>query len=168
MSLAKSLKVVFLDRGQLKRWTLPQSPLSKRQAWVIPENEYKAETGWEEKMKVVKMSHVPREPNASSLFTGKDVTHQPLVSESKNFRMAIVNFGKGVRNKFHTHSGDQILIITAGKGIVATETEQKSVTVGDVVLFPAGEKHWHGATPDTELSHITIQIAGSKTAQLES
>jgi len=119
-------------------------------------------------MKVVKMSHVPREPNASSLFTGKDVTHQPLVSESKNFRMAIVNFGKGVRNKFHTHSGDQILIITAGKGIVATETEQKSVTVGDVVLFPAGEKHWHGATPDTELSHITIQVAGSKTAQLES
>jgi len=119
-------------------------------------------------MKVVKMNEVPRESNASPLFTGKDVTHQPLAGESKDFRMAIVNFGKGVRNKFHTHSGDQILIITAGRGTVATETEQKSVTVGDVVLFPAGEKHWHGATPDTELSHITIQIAGSKTAQLES
>ena len=119
-------------------------------------------------MKVVRMGDVPRESNASPLFTGKDVTHQALVSESKNFRMAIVNFGKGVRNKFHTHSGDQILIITAGKGIVATETEQKSVIVGDVVLFPAGEKHWHGATPDTELSHITIQIAGSKLTQLES
>ena len=119
-------------------------------------------------MKVVKMNEVAKEPNASPLFTGKDVTHQPLVSESKDFRMAIVNFGKGVRNKVHTHSGDQILIITAGNGIVATETEEKTVTVGDVVLFPAGEKHWHGATSDTELSHITIQIAGSKMTQLES
>jgi quercetin dioxygenase-like cupin family protein len=119
-------------------------------------------------MKVVKMNEVPRESNASPLFTGKDVTHQPLVGESKDFRMAIVNFGKGVRNKFHTHSGDQILIITAGRGIVATGTEEKSVTVGDVVLFPAGEKHWHGATRDSELSHITIQISGSKTTQLES
>jgi quercetin dioxygenase-like cupin family protein len=82
--------------------------------------------------------------------------------------MGIVNFGKGVRNKFHTHSGDQILIITAGKGIVATETEEKAVTVGDVVLFPAGEKHWHGATQDSELSHITVQIKGSKMTQLES
>jgi quercetin dioxygenase-like cupin family protein len=118
-------------------------------------------------MKVVKMNEVPRESNVSPLFTGKDVTHQPLVGESKDFRMAIVNFGKGVRNKFHTHSGDQILIITAGKGIVATETEEKAVTVGDVVLFSAGEKHWHGATPDSELSHITIQISGSKTTRLE-
>jgi len=113
------------------------------------------------------MNEVPRESNVSPLFTGKDVTHQPLVGESKDFRMAIVNFGKGVRNKFHTHSGDQILIITAGKGIVATETEEKAVTVGDVVLFSAGEKHWHGATPDSELSHITIQISGSKTTRLE-
>ena len=119
-------------------------------------------------MKVVKMNEVPRESNAGPLFTGKDVTHQPLVGESKDFRMAIVNFGKGVRNKFHTHSGDQILIITAGKGIVATETEEKAVMVGDVVLFPAGEKHWHGATRDSELSHITVQIAGSKMTQLES
>jgi len=54
-----------------------------------------------------------------------------------------VNFGKGVRNKLHTHDSEQILIVTAGKGIVATGKEQKTVTAGDVILFSAGEKHWH-------------------------
>ena len=81
--------------------------------------------------------------------------------------MAVVNFGKGVRNKFHTHESDQILIVTAGKGIVATELEQREVTVGDVILFPTGEKHWHGATEDSEFSHVYISRAGQKTTQVE-
>jgi quercetin dioxygenase-like cupin family protein len=72
-----------------------------------------------------------------------------------------------VRNKFHTHDGDQVLIIIAGKGIVATEREERVVTVGEVVLFPAGEKHWHGATKDSEFSNIGVTKAGSKTTQLE-
>ncbi len=118
-------------------------------------------------MKIVKMSEVPKKSHATPLFTGKDVTNQSLISESKDMRMGIVNFGKGVRNKFHTHSVDQILIVTAGKGIVATEKEEKEVTVGDVVLFPAGEKHWHGATKDSEFSHIAVQTATIQTTQLE-
>ncbi len=81
--------------------------------------------------------------------------------------MAVVNFGKGVRNKFHTHESDQILIVTAGKGIVATGTEQREVSVGDVILFPTGEKHWHGATEDSDFSHIYISRAGQKTKQVE-
>jgi quercetin dioxygenase-like cupin family protein len=121
----------------------------------------------EEQMKIVTMNQVSKEPHATPLFTGKDVTNQSLIRESKELRMGIVNFGKGVRNKFHAHSVDQILIITAGKGIVATEKEEKVVTVGDVVLFPAGEKHWHGATKDSEFSHIAVQTATIKTTQLE-
>ena len=81
--------------------------------------------------------------------------------------ISIVNFGKGVRNKFHMHDGDQLLMISAGKGMVATEKEKKVVTVGDMVLFPAGEKHWHGATKDSEFSHIVITKAGVKMTQLE-
>jgi len=50
---------------------------------------------------------------------------------------------------------------------VATEKEERIVTVGEVVLFPAGEKHWHGATRDSEFSHIVVTRAGSKTTQLE-
>ena len=61
--------------------------------------------------------------------------------------MSVVNFGKDVRNKFHAHDTDQILIVTAGRGYVATEKEKQEVSVGDVIVFPAGEKHWHGAAP---------------------
>lgn len=119
-------------------------------------------------MKIVKMNEVPRKsPRLTSLFTGSDVTSQALTPESKEIVVSIVNFGKGVRNKFHVHDSDQILIITAGKGIVATEQEKKVVTVGDVVLFPAGEKHWHGAAEDSEFSHIYVTKVGDKTTQLE-
>lgn len=118
-------------------------------------------------MKIVKMSDVAKEPAASPLFTGPDVTRQPLLSDSKDLRVGIVNFGKGMRNKFHSHDGDQVLIITAGKDFAVTEKEKKLVSVGDVVLFPAGEKHWHGATSESEFSHIVITKAGVKMTQLE-
>ena len=94
-------------------------------------------------MKLVKMSQIPKEPFPNPIFTGSDVTRQMLVPDSKNFNVIIVNVGKGVRNKLHTHDSEQSLIVTSGKGIVATEEEQRIVTVGDVILFSAGEKHWH-------------------------
>jgi quercetin dioxygenase-like cupin family protein len=120
-----------------------------------------------EAMTTVKINEVPKEPYVTPLFTGPDVTRQSLISNSKDLRLSIVNFGKGMRNKFHTHDSDQILIVTAGKGIVATEKEEKVVTVGEIVLFPAGEKHWHGATKDSEFSHIVVTKAESKTTQRE-
>jgi quercetin dioxygenase-like cupin family protein len=79
----------------------------------------------------------------------------------------MVSFGKGVRNKFHAHESDQILIVTEGKGIVSTEGAQKEVTVGDVILFSAGEKHWHGACDESTFAHIAISRAESKTTQIE-
>jgi len=120
-----------------------------------------------EAMTTVNMNEVPKESNASPLFTGPDVTRQSLISNSKDLRVGIVNFGKGVRNKFHAHDVDQVLIVTAGKGIVATEKGEKVVTIGEVVLFPAGEKHWHGATKDSEFSHIVVTRVGGKTTQIE-
>jgi quercetin dioxygenase-like cupin family protein len=121
----------------------------------------------EEEMKIVKMKEVSKEPVVRPLFTGQDVTRQVLVPHSKEFNVNIVNFGKGVRNKFHTHDGEQILIVTAGKGIVATDEGEKVVTEGDVVLIPAGEKHWHGATKNSEFSHIYVTRVGSAVTQLE-
>ena len=118
-------------------------------------------------MKIVKLSEVPKEPHVTPLFTSPDVTDQSFFGDSKDLRIGIVNFGRGVRNKFHIHSGDQILIVTEGKGIVATDAEEREVTVGDVILFPAGEKHWHGATQDSAFSHMTVQIKGNKMTQLE-
>ena len=118
-------------------------------------------------MNIVSMNDVPKTPRESPLFTSKEVTVQPLIPEGGDYNMSIVNFGKGVRNKFHVHESDQILIVTAGKGVVATEEEQRLVSVGDVILFPKGEKHWHGATDDSAFSHIYITKTGGKTTQLE-
>ena len=118
-------------------------------------------------MKIIKMDKIPKEPFLNPIFTSSNVTLQKLVPDSKDFNLNIVHFAKGVRNKFHTHDSEQILIITAGKGIVATEKEKKVVTVGDVILFPAGEKHWHGATDDSEFSHLYVTRMGSETQILE-
>jgi quercetin dioxygenase-like cupin family protein len=114
-------------------------------------------------MKVVKMTQISKESFVHPIFTGPDVTRQVLLPESKDFNVTIVNFGKGVRNKLHAHDSEQVLIVTAGRGIVATETEQRVVTVGDVILIPAGEKHWHGATEDSEFSHMYVTRSGSET-----
>lgn len=113
------------------------------------------------------MDDVPKIPRVSTLFTSEEVTTQQLIPEGGDYNMNVVNFGQGVRNKFHVHESDQVLIVTAGKGLVATEQEQRVVSVGDIILFPAGEKHWHGATEDSEFSHIYITRADSKTTQIE-
>lgn len=118
-------------------------------------------------MHIINMNDVPKTPIVNPLFTGEKVSAQPLAPEGGDFNMSIVNFGKGVRNKFHAHESDQILIVTQGKGIVATEQEQREVSVGDIIVFPAGEKHWHGATNDSDFSHIYITRSDSKTTQLE-
>jgi quercetin dioxygenase-like cupin family protein len=118
-------------------------------------------------MRVIKISEVRKESFSSPLFTGPDVTRQVLLPDSKEFDVNVVNFGKGVRNKFHAHDSEQILVVTFGKGIIATETEEKVIAVGDVVIIPASEKHWHGATKDSKLSHIYLSRLESKLTQLE-
>ena len=118
-------------------------------------------------MRVVKIGEVKKEPLRHPLFTGSDLTRQVLLPDSKEFEVNVVNFGKGVRNKFHAHDSEQILLVTSGKGVIATEAEEKVIVVGDVVIIPAGEKHWHGATRDSEFSHIYVTRLGSKMTQLE-
>ena len=118
-------------------------------------------------MRIIKISEVKKNLFSHPIFTGSDVTTQVLLPDSKEYDFNVVNFGRGVRNKFHSHDSEQILIVTSGKGTIATETEEKVVFPGDVVIIPAGEKHWHGATKDSKFSHIYISRLGSKLTQLE-
>ena len=103
------------------------------------------------------------------LMTGKQVYRQSVLQpgESSNFNFAVVSFDAGSYTHFHTHSGDQLLVITEGNGKVGNESEVFNVTVGDMVMIPAGENHWHGAPDDTSMSHMTITIAGSQTTQTQ-
>ena len=118
-------------------------------------------------MHVIKSNTVAKESFATPLFTDPDVTIQRLLPDSREFDVNVVNFGKGVRNKFHTHDHEQVLIVTTGKGIIATEDKEVVITPGDVVLISAGEKHWHGATEDSEFSHIYVSNPDSQLTQIE-
>jgi quercetin dioxygenase-like cupin family protein len=119
-------------------------------------------------MKVIKVDQVAKEPQANKLFTGP-VTMQPIIGPdlSKNFLIQQVNFSKGIRNKFHSHSIEQILIVTEGEGVVATDEEEITVRPGDVIFIAAGEKHWHGATKDATFSHIYVMSPDQIITQIE-
>ena len=111
-------------------------------------------------MKVVRTNDVEAQEATSKLFRGK-VTSQAIISESEaDLRVGIVNFNPGAVNVFHTHTSNQILYVTQGRGIVATENEEVTVTPGTFIFIPAGEKHWHGATKDSAFSHITMRPPG--------
>lgn len=71
---------------------------------------------------------------------------------------ASVTFEPGARTAWHTHPLGQTLIMTAGAGWVQREDEPvEPIFLGDVVWFAPDEKHWHGATPTTAMTHIAIQ-----------
>ena len=121
-------------------------------------------------MKKVTMGDVSKAKTPmDGLFTGTQCWRQVVLDpgDSANFNFGIVSFDAGSRNKFHKHSGDQILIITEGTGTVADDNEELVVKEGDVVLIPAGENHWHGAPGSTSMAHITITVNGSETEQTE-
>jgi len=121
-------------------------------------------------MRVVKLNNLPEKPMGTATpiagWTGGEVirTRQEVITDgqSENFRCNVVNFRVGATTGWHVHDCDQILVVTAGRGIVASETEQREITVGDVVHIKAGERHWHGAKADSPMSHITVTAAGGK------
>ena len=119
-------------------------------------------------MKVLKVDQIKKESQVRPLFAGS-VSQQTIVDTGLSSRFSIrqVNFDKGARNKFHAHSIEQVLIVTEGKGIVATEKEEIVVMPGDIVFIPANEKHWHGATKDSTFSHLYVMAPEQKTTQLE-
>ena len=117
-------------------------------------------------MKVIREGDVAyKDATDAPIFFGGKVFSRPLVSDgaSKYFNFNKIGFAAGARNKFHTHTSDQILFVTGGTGIVATESEEATVNQGDTILIPAGEKHWHGATPSAEFTHISLTVPGSQT-----
>ena len=121
-------------------------------------------------MRVLKINELKEMPMDTATpiagWTGGSVsrTRQTVIGDgqSDNFRSSVVNFRVGATTGWHVHDCDQILVVTAGKGLAATETEQREITVGDIVHIKAGERHWHGASADSPMSHITVTTAGGQ------
>jgi len=112
-------------------------------------------------MKAVNIHDITaREANDNPIFRGK-VSVQSLIGSSPDeLRVSVVNFSPGAVNVFHAHTFDQVLYVTEGQGIVATEAEEVTVIPGTIIHIPAGEKHWHGATRDSAFSHIAFMPPG--------
>ncbi|MDL2400875.1 (R)-mandelonitrile lyase [Rhizobium mayense] len=92
-------------------------------------------------------------------FTGS-VRQEPLMQAQAPARVQVVNvsFDAGARTAWHTHPFGQTLVVTSGKGLAQSwGGEIREINAGDVLWFAPGEKHWHGAGPNTALTHIAIQ-----------
>ena len=110
-------------------------------------------------MKIERNGSRPSTKGPQDYFSGS-VRVEPVfqVGDPMRLNAGSVTFEPGARTAWHTHPLGQTLIITAGLGWVQTEGGSiEEVRPGDVVWFPPGEKHWHGATPNTALTHIAVQ-----------
>ncbi|MCV9927052.1 cupin domain-containing protein [Flavobacterium sp. LS1R49] len=95
---------------------------------------------------------------SADYFTGSAWVKM-LVPDDRSFNTVIGNvvFEPGARNNWHTHPGGQILIVTHGIGYYQEEGKPiQLLNIGDVVTILPNIKHWHGASPESEFTHIAI------------
>jgi quercetin dioxygenase-like cupin family protein len=110
-------------------------------------------------MDIKRSGSQPSGTGPADWFTGT-VRIDPLFTAPDPARVggALVTFEPGARTAWHTHPLGQTLIVTAGSGWVQRDGGPiEAIHPGDVIWFPPGEKHWHGATATTAMSHIAIQ-----------
>ncbi|WP_108682035.1 cupin domain-containing protein [Methyloceanibacter sp. wino2] len=112
-------------------------------------------------MDIVRIGTQPSVQGPADWFTG-DARIDSAFQREDPARVtgAVVTFAPGARTAWHTHPLGQTLIVTAGAGWVQTQGGPRvDIHPGDVIWFPPGEKHWHGATATTGMTHIAIQEA---------
>jgi quercetin dioxygenase-like cupin family protein len=110
-------------------------------------------------MDIMRVGSQPSAKGPAEWFTGT-VRIDPLFQANAPARAtaASVTFEPGARTAWHTHPLGQTLIVTAGVGRVQREGGPiEEIRPGDVIWFPPGEKHWHGASSTTFMTHIAIQ-----------
>jgi quercetin dioxygenase-like cupin family protein len=110
-------------------------------------------------MNIQRAGTLPSAQGPKDWFTGT-VRIDPLFQAPAPARVAgaIVTFEPGARTAWHTHPLGQTLIVVSGCGNIQREGGKiEEIRPGDVIWFAPGEKHWHGASPATAMSHIAIQ-----------
>ena len=112
-------------------------------------------------MEIRRVGSQPSGTGPSEWFTGT-VRIDPLIQapDPALVQVASVTFEPGARTAWHTHPLGQTLLVTAGCGLAQREGGPiEEIRPGDVVWFSPGEKHWHGATANTGMTHIAIAEA---------
>ncbi len=118
-------------------------------------------------MDIQRVGSTPSGKGPAEYFTGV-VRVDPLITARSPARIlgASVTFEPGARTAWHTHPLGQTLIVTAGCGRAQRWGGPiEEIRPGDVIWFPPGEKHWHGAAPTTAMTHIAIvEVLDGKSA----
>ena len=112
-------------------------------------------------MKITRSGTQPSTKGPADWFTGT-VRIDPLFSAPAPARGAgaAVTVEPGARTAWHTHPLGPALIVTFGRGLAQRDGGPvEEILPGDVVWFAPGEKHWHGASPETAMQHVAIQEA---------
>ena len=127
--------------------------------------------GEERNIDIKRAGSQPSRLGPAENFTGS-ARVDPLFQANDSSRMtgAYVTFEPGARTAWHTHPGGQTLIVTAGVGRVQRwGSPVEEIRPGDVVRIPPDVKHWHGASPNTAMTHIAIleQLDGKSTDWME-
>jgi quercetin dioxygenase-like cupin family protein len=110
-------------------------------------------------MDIIRAGSSPSSKGPADWFTGV-VRIDPLFNPHAPERVqgAQVTFEPGARTAWHTHPLGQTLIVTSGLGRVQRwGGPVQEIRPGDVIWFPPNEKHWHGASPETAMSHMAVQ-----------
>lgn len=111
-------------------------------------------------MKIIRKSE--RSVSKGDTFTGDVMMERVLSPQAQGgLSLSVVNFTDGARTNWHIHPGEQVLYILEGDGRVGTADEQFDLQPGDVVHSAPGERHWHGAQPGKDMTHISVTNVGS-------
>jgi quercetin dioxygenase-like cupin family protein len=117
------------------------------------------ESSMEQRMEIRRLGTVPSRRGPADYFTGR-VWQDPIIEAPApaRIRAAFVRFEPSARTAWHTHPLGQTLRVVSGIGRFQTWGGPiLEIRAGDTVWIPPGEKHWHGAAPDTEMMHLAMQ-----------
>lgn len=101
--------------------------------------------------------HVGIVGKVGSQFTGNAYSYLTMAADGVTINT--VNFTPGARTYWHSHEAGQIIQVVAGRGLIQSEGGPVEVLrAGYTVWVPAGERHWHGASPDSFMTHTAISL----------
>ncbi|MFC3182269.1 (R)-mandelonitrile lyase [Cypionkella sinensis] len=110
---------------------------------------------------IIRNGSVPSAPGPEAWFTGQVRIDSRFAAEAPSrLGGGVVTFEPGARTAWHTHPLGQTVIVTAGLGLMQIEGGPvQEIHPGDIVCFPAGQRHWHGASPLVGMTHIALAEA---------
>ncbi|MCA0295112.1 MAG: cupin domain-containing protein [Actinobacteria bacterium] len=105
------------------------------------------------------MQELPKTPTGkgpADRFVGDTFVDMVVAHPDARFSVGSVHFTPGARNAWHSHAAGQVLHCTEGVGVVVTADEVVVLRPGVTVWTPPGQRHWHGALPDSFMSHLAM------------